>query len=345
MEKITIKDIAKKSGVGISTVSRALNNHPDISIETKNKVMEVVNEYNFVPNTSARNLKRTQSKTIVIIIKGIDNPFFSQMIHVFEKAINEQGYTFFLRHVDTYENEIDIAIRLVNERKLKGVVFLGGYFKNNKEKLKKINVPFVVSTVNISEILDDSMLATSVSVDDEEESFRMVDYLCSIGHKKIAILSATKEDESIGKLRLNGYIKALKKNNIKIDKNLICHMSDEYEGYSMQSGFVMTKKLLESNQDFTAIYAVSDMVAIGSAKAIFDVGKNIPDDYSLSGFDGLKNTFYFNPEITTLRQPVEDIANESINALFTMINKKVSVKSKLFKGELLQRGSTKEIDD
>lgn len=343
MEKLTIKDIANKAGVGISTVSRALNNHPDISLETKNKVMQVVDEYGFVPNTSARNLKRTQSKTIVIIIKGIDNPLFSSMINVFEKAINEKEYSFFLRHVDTYENEIDIAIRLVNERKLKGVVFLGGYFKNSEEKLKKLNVPFVVSTVNISKTLNENMLACSISIDDEAESFRMVDYLCSIGHKKIAMLCATKEDESIGKNRLNGYVKALLKNNIKIDENLIMHMTDEYDAYSMRSGYMMTKALLKKNTTFTAIFAVSDMVSIGCAKAIFDHGKKIPEDYSLCGFDGLRNTYYFNPEITTLKQPVEEIANESINALFKMINKKTAVENKLFTGELLKRNSTKEI--
>lgn len=342
MGTITIKDIAEKCGVGISTVSRALNNHPDISKDTKDKIMKVIAENNFVPNNSARNLKRTASKTIAILVKGIDNPFFSKMIRVFEKEINKERYSFFLQHVDNNDNEIDVAIQLVNEKKLKGIVFLGGYFNHSEEKLRKLKVPFVLSTVGIMDSHEGS-LSSSVSVDDKKESYRMVDYLCSLGHQKIAILSAGKEDESIGRLRLEGYLEALKTNKIEVDEKLICYMTEEYDAYSMRSGYEMTKKLLESKHPFTAIFAVSDMVAIGACKAIFDVGKKIPEDYSIAGFDGLRNTFYFQPPITTIKQPIEEIAEESIRMLFSMISKKKPVPNKIFEGELMKRDSTRSI--
>ncbi|MGO5052753.1 LacI family DNA-binding transcriptional regulator [Lachnospiraceae bacterium LCP25S3_G4] len=342
METITIKDIAQKCGVGVSTVSRALNNHPDISKETREKIMKIVEENNFVPNNSARNLKRTASKTIAILVKAIDNPFFSKMIRVFEKEINKEKYSFFLQHIDNNQDEVEVAIQLVKEKKLKGIVFLGGCFSHSEEKIRQLTVPFVLSTVGIMDTTEES-LSTSVSVDDKKESYRITNYLCSLGHKKIAILTATEEDESIGLLRLEGYCEALKANHIEVNERLIYHMTDEYEAYSMRSGYEMTKQLLACGEEFTAIFAISDMVAIGACKAIFDSGKRIPEDYSIAGFDGLRNTFYFNPSITTIKQPVEEIAQESIRSLFSMITKKKKVPSKVFEGELLERESTRSI--
>ena len=111
MKPITIKDIAKKCGVGVSTVSRAINNHPDISEETKRMIMEVIKENNFVPNNSARNLKLVQTKTIAVLIKGIDNPFFQNMIKVFEEEIQNRKYTFILQRVDSNQDEVQVALQ------------------------------------------------------------------------------------------------------------------------------------------------------------------------------------------------------------------------------------------
>ena len=99
VEQITIKEVAKLCGVGVSTVSRAINNHPDINEETKQKVLETIQKYNYVPNNSARNLKRSDSNTIAVLIKGISNPFFSEIIQVFEREITKQKYSFVLQHV------------------------------------------------------------------------------------------------------------------------------------------------------------------------------------------------------------------------------------------------------
>ena len=112
MEQITIKDIARLCGVGVSTVSRAINNHPDINEETKQMILETIRKYNYVPNNSARNLKRSDSKTIAVLIKGISNPFFADMIQVFEREINRKKYSFVLQHVEEDEDEVDVSIQL-----------------------------------------------------------------------------------------------------------------------------------------------------------------------------------------------------------------------------------------
>ena len=118
MAEITIKDIAKLCGVGVSTVSRALNNHPDINPETKEKIMQVIKENGFVPNNSARNLKRVEAKSVAVLVKGITNPFFSDMISVIEAEIEKRGFTLVLHHVESREDEVEVALELVKEKRL-----------------------------------------------------------------------------------------------------------------------------------------------------------------------------------------------------------------------------------
>ena len=189
MKAITIKDIAKKCGVGVSTVSRAINNHPDISEETRSMIMEVIKESNFVPNKSARNLKLLDSKTIAVLIKGIDNPFFQNMIKIFEEEVQRRKYSFILHRVDSNQDEVEVALELINEKRLKGIVFLGGNFSRQEDKLKEIKIPFILSTIAMSDNVDKN-LYSSVCVDDRKESEKVVNFLCDKGHKKIAVLAA-----------------------------------------------------------------------------------------------------------------------------------------------------------
>lgn len=177
MKNVTIKDIAKMCGVGVSTVSRAINDNPGISAETKEHILDVIRENNYVPNNSARNLKRSETETIAVLVKGIGNSFFSPMITEFEKIIQEKKYTFVLQRVDENQDEIDVAMEIEKEKRLKGIVFLGGYFSHSKEKLGKITVPFVLSTIGMTDSMVHREFA-SVAVDDEKESFKIVDYLC-----------------------------------------------------------------------------------------------------------------------------------------------------------------------
>lgn len=342
METITIRDIARICGVGVSTVSRAINNHPDINPATKAMIMQVIKEHNFVPNNSARNLKRINTRTIAVLVKGISNPFFSRMFQVFEEEIQENRYSFILQQVKEREDELEAALELIKEKKLKGIIFLGGYFSHTKEELAQIGIPFVLSTIGIpKDVMSDSY--SSVSVDDMKESFTMVDYLCRIGHKRIAIVSAPADDESIGRLRLEGYFKALRAHEIPVDSRLILRMKEEIETYSIENGYVVTKEFLETGVDFTALYAVSDSIAVGAAKAILESGKRIPADYSVAGFDGLDLARYYHPSITTMKQPAEAMARETIRLLFEHIKKKTPPKQILFPAELVIGESTQEL--
>ena len=342
MDTITIKDIARICGVGVSTVSRALNNHPDINPETRTKIMEVVDEYNFIPNNSARNLKITDSKTIAILVKGISNPFFMKMIKVMENEIQRKKYSLVLHHVDANEDEVDVAIELEKEKRLRGIIFLGGYFTHTKEKLERLQVPFVLSTITMTNGYMGNY--SSVAVDDVKESFKMVDYLCKLGHKRIATITASERDESIGKLRNKGYEMALEANHIPLDKKLVYCMEEALDSYTMENGYAVMKKLLESGDDFTAVYAISDTLAIGACKALIESGKRIPEDVSVAGFDGIDMSYFYSPAITTIQQPFEDMAEETVAVLFNVIRKKAEHQHKIFEAKLCVGGSTRKLE-
>lgn len=220
---------------------------------------------------------------------------------------------------------------------------LGGIASHSQEQLKKIPVPFVLSTVSLlgKEYKNDYSF---VSVDDVKESCRMTEHLISQGHEKIALLCSYKEDVSIGALRLTGYKKALEAHNIPVDERRIRHMDPELDSYSMESGYRMTKALLKEGVDCTAIFAISDSLAIGAVRALIDAGKRVPMDISVAGFDGTEMAAYYNPSITTIRQPAETMARETIKLLFDSIKKKTNVQQLIFEGELVPGESVKKLN-
>ena len=153
MAEITIKEIAKRCGVGVSTVSRAINDHSDINPETKKRIMDAIRETGYIPNNSARNLKRIDAKCIGVLVKGITNPFFAPMIEKVEQETEKRGYALVLRHVEAYENEVDVALELEKEKRLRGIVFLGGSAKHSADKMKQLNVPVIFAEILIRQFL------------------------------------------------------------------------------------------------------------------------------------------------------------------------------------------------
>ncbi len=339
-ESITIKEIAKICGVGVSTVSRAINNHPDINQETRDKVMDAIARYGYVPNNAARNLKRSDGRTIAVLVKGITNPFFSDMIEVFESEIVKRGYSLILQHVEERQDEIDVAIMLEKEKRLNGIVFLGGIFSHSEEKLDRITVPFVLSTVAVTESVNRSRYAY-VAVNDRLESRKMVEYLLSTGRRRIAIICADPEDESIGALRLAGYREALEANGIPWDEELVLRPEKYDCTYTIQNGYDCVKLFFSRERRADAVFAISDTAALGALRALHDLGLRVPEDVALAGFDGLEMGKFLIPSLTTLKQPDRQMAFETIEALFRQLQDPSAPKlHHLYEGELLVREST-----
>ena len=342
MGQVTIKDIAKICGVGVSTVSRAINNHPDINPETKKLIMDTIREYNYVPNNSAQNLKRVESNTIALLTKGVGNPLFAEMIQTVQSDVLGKDYLFVLQQVDEMENELEVGARLANEKRLKGIIFMGGASRPKEELLRRIDVPYVICTVDA--VMPENMENYGiVAIDDEAESYRMIDYLCRLGHRKIAIITAYAHDTSIGKLRLDGYRRALADNGIECEESLVVHMPAKGQVYTMKTGSDQTMKLLQSGAKFTAIYAISDTLAIGACKAIFDYGLRVPDDISVVGCDGLDMARYYQPAITTIEQPLSAMALETSRILFELIREKGGKKKHIFEARIREGQSVRRI--
>ena len=330
MAEITIKDIAKQCGVGVSTVSRAINNHPDINPETRRMILEVIDQTGFIPNNSARNLKRTDAKCIAVLVKGITNPFFSSMIQIIEEETQRNKYALVLRHVEAQEDEIA----------WRGIVFLGGKFEHSEEKIRKLKVPFIFSTigVNVPDQIN-RMEFSNIAVDDRTESKKMTEYLLGLGHRKIALITERSE-RPIGRLRMEGYRRAYAECGLEAPDELICYVQEDIDHYSMENGYLTAKKLLESGREVTAIYAVADALAIGACRAVLEAGKKIPEDISVAGYDGIEMGEYYNPKLTTIKQPVEEMAKRTIRLLLDVIGERREHQQIVFPAELVVREST-----
>ncbi len=339
---MTIKDIARLCNVGISTVSRAINDDPGINPETKARILKVIEEQNYIPNNSARNLKIVESNTIALFIKGTDNPFFQGILRIFEQELQKVEYSYLIYPVAENQDETQAALELIKSRKLKGIIFLGGLMEVSGETLDGIGVPCVrctVSNPNIKAVERDF----SVSIDDRREAYRAVDYLCRCGHDKIAILAGRRQDHSIGYMRLQGYRQALVDNDIAFDPARVIYMREDIAEFTAENGYAMTKELLESGTNVTALFAISDMMAFGAYKAIKEKGYRIPDDISVIGFDGLYLTKFYHPSLTTMGQPCEKMVKASIEMLLGAINEGSQGEQRIFQAELIERDSVKRL--
>lgn len=303
--------------------------------------MSTIKEYGYVPNNSARNLKRVDAKAIAVLVKGIANPFFTNMIKVIEEECKKKHYAMELTHIESGEDEVDVALKVVKEKRLRGIIFLGGLFSHSDEKLQKLTVPFVFSTAgSIPENISKNQFS-NIGVDDRKESAKLIDYLIKQGHEKIAIIVAEADQESIGQLRLEGYKDAYQAHKLALNENIILQTDDDIGHFSLENGYRTAKRLLQTGEKFTAVYAVSDTLAIGASRALMEAGYKIPEDISVAGYDGIEMGGYITPSLTTVRQPVEEMAKATVKLLFDIIAGKKEHQHITYDAELMIRESTK----
>lgn len=338
MANANIKDIAEIAGVAISTVSRVINNHPDVSEETRKKVMEIIEETNYIPNNSARNLKRSHSTDIGVLVKGIYNPFFARIVQSIEEEVASRGYTMILHYNNDHANDIEAAIEFVKEKKLKGLICLGGNFSSLHEaQLEDLDTPLVLASTDLEEERKKPFFS-SVTIENEKAAYEAVDYLCRLGHKKIGIITTGEEDQCVGNLRLRGFRNAIAHHGISYDETY-----KEIGEYTFESGFDALNRLVDRVGDLTAVFVTSDIMAIGAAKAILNRGLRIPEDISVMGFDGIDYAKFFHPSLTTVNQPGEYMGKKSAEILFDIIMKNKAHQHIVLKTELLISDSCKKL--
>lgn len=333
---MNIRDIAKISGVGVSTVSRVLNNHPDVKESTRERVLAVIRESNYVPNNSARILKQNNTKNIGVLVKGVFNPFFSELINVIGSKINEKNYTMILQQNDyVLEHEVENIISFVKEKRLQGIICLGGNFIDlDEDSFKNIDVPVVLTSVNTVSPLGRDKYST-VGIDNLQASYSATEYLIKKGHTNIALMIGEENDFCVSWWRYKGYIRALREYDIEVnDDNLL--IGD----YDTKKAYEETLKFLKRRKDITAIFAISDFMAIGAARAVVDSGLVVGKDVSILGFDGMDISCYYNPGISTIKQPKKEMAEKSVEILFELLKGNGENKHILLDTELLERESS-----
>ena len=333
---MTIKDVAAYCGVAVSTVSRVLNNHPDVSSETRAHVLEAVDKLHYVPNNSARDLVMAPADTIGLVVRGAVNPFYTPIIRTIEERCEEAGYTMVLHQIPVGADEISAGATLVRSKRLKGLIFLGGRFDYSRAEGDAIGIPFACCT-NTNQFGDlDKGVYSSVSIDDYAEGYKATKLLIDHGHTKIAVLLDSVRDHSISELRYAGYRQALVDAGIPLDEDLVLETVD----FTMSAAYARTLAALGERPDITAIFAVADSMAIAAMKALHNVGFSVPGACSVVAIDGIEISQYTIPTLTTLVQPQETLGEEAFKTLLDVIegtapNRHVRLETSLREGETL----------
>ena len=311
---MTIKDIARQSGYGVTTVSRVLNNQPNVSEEAREKILEVVRRTGFRLNSNAKRLKQQTSSGIAVVVKGTNNMLFPSILQRVQSKLLDTGWACMINYIDESADEVEEAARICAEAHPLGMLFLGGGIENFRQGFSAIPVPGVLMTGSARELGFDSL--SSVCTDDVYAAECVIEHLLDLGHRRIAILSGWTGDESnpVG-LRCRGCLNAFERRGVSFDagRQLVTSrfsLSDSYEAMC---------RLLDAMPDMTAVFAAADVMAIGAIRANRDRGLRVPEDVSVVGFDGVELGQYLTPKLCTVRQDSEGIADRSVALLMDAI--------------------------
>lgn len=336
---VTIKDIARESGYSVSTVSRVLNNRNDVSPDARKKIEEVVAKFNFVPNNNAKHLKQNNSKAIGVLVKGISNMLFASVVEEIQRMIEKTEYTLVVSYLDEDADEVEQAILLCRERKPLGLLFLGGNPEYFHREFSGVDVPCVLVTNRANEMHFENL--SSVATDDIAAARCAVDQLFVAGHRRIGILGGDFDKSYTSHQRFLGCEQSFSKHGAVLDVEH-CY---EKARFSFGSACRAMKRLIGKFPDVTAVFAMSDVMAIGAIRALRDLGYRVPEDVSVIGFDGTSLAEYYNPKLATIKQQHQTLANRSIEILFGQIELKKEPIHEIVPFEFVNGESIRVIDE
>lgn len=336
--RVTIKDLAQELNVSTSTVSRALQDHPALKLETRERVKALAKKWNYQPNTLALDLLRQSSKIIAVIVPEITSHFFSSTIVGIQDVMvsTEFNIMIFISN-ESYEEEARIIEKL-SKIQLAGVLVAPSSETKNFDHFRSLQgngIPLVIFDRDC-----EGLEAHKVLVDDYRGAFEAVDYLIKTGCKRIAHITGFSH-LSTNSNRLRGYIDALKKNGLPIKKEMII----QTEGFNHEDGIVPVETLLKSNNVPDAIFAVNDRLAVSAMRTAKKLDFKIPDDISIIGFDDEPHSSYFTPPLSSVWQPVYSMGMLSVRILLQEIKEEsTQFRNEIFKTELVIRGTSRKIE-
>ncbi len=312
---VTIKDVSKRSGYSVTTVSKALNNYSDISNSTKQKILDLCDEMGYIPNLSARSLVSKKSYTIGIIFEeitgvGLQHPLFSKVLENFKSTVEAEGYDIMFLSKQL-GNEKGSYLEHSKRKQVEAILVLTCE-QNTKEMkdLYKSTIPTVVIDYNLANVCN-------VTSNNRQGVYQAVKYFRDLGHTKIGTIYGGLYLE-IGKQRKNFFDEAMDKYELLRD--------DKYNAsghfFSKENGYQAMKDIMKHEDQPTGIFCASDMLAIGAIQAIQEAGKSVPEDYSIIGFDGIDMGQLFTPRLTTIRQNTTKMGKIAAYQVLNMINDK-----------------------
>jgi len=308
---VTIKDVAKRANVSITTVSRVINEtEHSVSPETRERVLQAIRELGFYPNALARGLHRNETKTIGLVIPDISNPYYPSIVRGVEDEAQAQGYTIILANAYRSREKTVKYLNVFREKRVDGIIFTGGGIVRDASEDKffeqsKIAAVVIGKSYNVK--------LPSVQVNNVQAAREACEYLIQKGHNKIATITGP-DNSTTAVDRLEGYCQALKHNGIEIREDLIIHGNFEFD-----SGYKAIDILLEKEKDVTAIFAHNDMMAIGAMKALTEKGLRIPEDIAIIGFDNIPLSLYVTPVLSTVTVPVYEMGRTSMKILADLL--------------------------
>jgi LacI family transcriptional regulator len=327
--KITLKQIAKELDVSISTVSKSLRNSLEIGEETRLKVQAFAKFYNYKPNNIALSLKNRKTKTIGIIIPEIVHHFFSTVINGIEQVANEHGYSVIIcLSDDSFDKEV-LNMEMLANGSIDGFIMslsketqFRGDFHHITEVINQ-GMPVVMFDRVTNDILCDKVI-----IDDQSAAYEAVQSLIDKGRKKIALVT-TVDYVSVGKLRTDGYVKALLDNDIPFNENLIIKIED------VDTCEITIGKLLE-DKAIDAVFAVNELFAVTIIKTANKIGLNVPKDLAVIAFtDGIISK-YSTPTITTVSQSGIKMGNKAAKMLIERLESKEDEEDENYKTEVIE---------
>ena len=336
MEKVTINSVAKHAGVSKKTVSRVLNNEPNVSEATREKVQQAFKDLNYRPNPIARGLAHNRSFIIGCLY---DNPSKSYITRVQSGALEacqERNYNLLIHPCELRgEPLIDNIETLISTSRVDGIV-LTPPFSDNKELVDYLKLRSIPYSRVAPVILDDDSI--SIKSNDTQAAYDITKLLLSLGHHEIAFIKGH-PDHSATEARYQGYVNALNEQGIAVTSDLVAEGN-----FSYHSGEDSARQILEGERRPSAVFASNDYMAAAVLKVASQMALKVPEQLSIAGFDNAPIARHIWPGLTTIAQPVEDMTRRAVCLLIDQINRsEPETNEEIFEAKLIERESTARI--
>lgn len=330
---IRLKDIAKRAGVSVMTVSKVLRDAPDISANTKSRIKMLSREMGYVPDSNAQSLRTRTTKFLGVVISATTNPIFARILLAIEERAHELGYEIILAHTLNREEREETCIQRLLSRRVDGL-FISPVYRLRPDApiyqtLQARGTPVVI----LGHTAPFCRQFANVETDDIQASYAATQYLIELGHKQIAFFAGP-QSAPWAHERFEGYRRALREAEMEIDERLIFKA-----GSSIDDGAAAALQFMNESTSATAIQTVNDMVAVGCANAFLNQGIKIPEHLSIMGFGNVLTSEYFRVPLTTVRQPKFRLGNSAMDAMLKLLQGKRAENQRL-RAEIIIRHST-----